>query len=250
MLGFSYICSLMEIKTRLIVLRTVKYGDSRLIVDALTAEAGRVSFITSLSRTGRGKAKVQFFQPLSILDVVYDDRKGKGLPHFKDIRLAFPYVSIPFSPVKLSICLFLAEFLTYASRGENNNDHLAAFVENSLRWLDGASANYANFHLVFMMRVSLFIGFYPNMEGYSDGSWFDLRDSCFSPVCPPHPDYLSPADASRVRVLLRMTFENMHLFRMNREERNKCVEVIMMYYRLHVPDFPELRSLEVLKTLF
>lgn len=240
----------MEIKTRAIVLRTVKYGDSQMIVDMLTAERGRESFICRLAKSNKGKLKKQLFQPLTILDIVYDEKPNTELLHFRDIRIARPYVSIPFDPYKLSICLFLAEFLTYASRGENDNKPLEEFVEKSLMWLDDAADNFANFHLVFMMRVTLFIGFYPNLEEYRKGSWFDLRDGTFTPVCPAHPDYLKPVDAARIMTLMRMTFDNMRLFRMSHEERNLCTEVIIKYYRLHVPNFPELKSLDVLKTLF
>lgn len=247
---FSYLCMAMEVKTRAIVLRTVKYGDRQMIVDMLTEKAGRVSFICSLSKTIKGKVKPQLFQPLTLLDVVFDNRTTAELQRFKDIRVGRPYVSIPFDMSKLSICFFLAEFLVYSTRGENDNKPLEKFVETSLLWLDSANSDFANFHIVFMMHVTLFIGFYPNLEGYSEGCWFDLRDGSFSPLCPRHPDYLSPADASRLRQLMRMTFDNMRFFRMSHDERNRCTEAILSYYRLHVPGFPELRSLDVLKSLF
>lgn len=76
--------------------------------------------------------------------------------------------------------------------------------------------------------------------------------SCFveAPSFPPQPDYLEPAEASRIALLMRMNYKNMHLFRMSQAERNRCVEIILNYYRLHVPGFPEMKSLPVLQTLF
>lgn len=240
----------MEVKTKAIVLRTVKYGESRLIVDLLTEKVGRLSFGCNISRSGKGKIKKQLFQPLTILDVSFDYRENIQLQRFYDLRIAVPFVSIPFNSVKLSITLFLAEFLGYSTRDERDNIPLYDFVEKSLLWLDGSQQAYANFHLVFMMHLTLFIGFYPNLEGYREGSWFDLRDGSFSLVCPHHPDYLYPAESSRICTLMRMSYDNMRFFRMNRAERNRCVEVILYYYRLHVPDFPELKSLDVLRELF
>ena len=65
-----------------------------------------------------------------------------------------------------------------------------------------------------------------------------------------HTDFLQPADAARINTLMRMNYDSMHLFRMSHDDRNRIVDVLLHYYRLHVPNFPELRSLPVLKELW
>jgi DNA repair protein RecO (recombination protein O) len=240
----------MEVKTKAIVLRTVKYGESRIIVDLLTREAGRVSMVCQLTKSGNGKIKKQLLQPMTMLDVAFDYRKNISLQHFQDLRIGQVYRSLLFDPYKLSITLFLAEFLIYATRDETDNRQLYDFIETSLLWLDNADGGFANFHLVFMLRISLFIGFYPNLDDYHEGCWFDLREGCFTPLRPSHNDCLKPDEAARMRTIMRMSLDNMHLFRMSRVERNRCAEIILYYYRLHQSDFPELRSIEVLKELF
>ncbi len=240
----------MEIKTAAIVLHSLKYGESQLIVDVFTRALGRVCFICHLSKSGRGKVKKQLFQPLTLLDIVFDYRPQSSMQRFRDLRLARPYVSVPFDAVKLSVSLFVAEFLLYATRGEQQNEPLYDYIEGSMQWLDGAPDHYANFHLVFMMRLSRFIGFYPNLTEQGDRMWFDLRNSTFAAIRPSHPDYLEPAEASRIALLMRMDYQNMHLFRMTQAERNRCTEIIVGYYRLHVPGFAEMKSLPVLQTLF
>lgn len=240
----------MEVKSKAIVLRTVKYGESRLIVDLLVREAGRVSVVCQLTKSGRGKVKKQLLQPMTMLDVAFDYRKNIALQHFQDLRIGQVYRSLLFDPYKLSITLFLSEFLIYATRDETDNRQLYDFIEASLLWLDNADSGFANFHLVFMLRISLFIGFYPNLDDYREGCWFDLREGCFTPLRPVHNDCLRPDEAARMRVIMRMSLDNMRLFRMSRSERNRCAEIILYYYRLHQSDFPELRSLDVLKELF
>lgn len=240
----------MEVKTKAIVLRTVKYGESRIIVDLLTREAGRVSMVCQLTKSGKGKIKKQLLQPMTMLDVAFDYRKNISLQHFQDLRIGQVYRSLLFDPYKLSITLFLAEFLIYATRDETDNRQLYDFIETSLLWLDNADGGFANFHLVFMLRISLFIGFYPNLDDYHEGCWFDLREGCFTPLRPTHNDCLKPDEAARMRTIMRMSLDNMHLFRMSRVERNRCAEIILYYYRLHQTDFPELRSLDVLRELF
>ena len=240
----------MLVKSRAIVLHSLKFGDSQLIVDLLTAQEGRIAFICRVSTAKKSKIKKQFFQPLTLLDIEFDHRQNLKLQKFKDITVAEPFSSLPFDPYKLAISLFLAEFLTYATRGEQQDTLLYNYIENSMLWLDGTRHPFSNFHLVFMMRLSRFIGFYPNLEGYKEGDVFDLRSGTFTRRPPLHSDFVPPAEASRIALLLRMNYETMHLFKMGREERNCCAEWILTYYRLHIPNFPELRSFSVLRELF
>ena len=240
----------MMTKTRALVLRTVKYGERGLIVDMLSEGHGRLSFMVSIGQTQRSRMKKQLFQPLSMLDLEFDLRPNARLQKLKDVRVNHPYTSIPFDPYKLSISLFVAEFLLYATRDEQFNEPLFAYLEHSLQWLDGSTDHFSNFHLVFMMRLSRFIGFFPNLEDYQEGCCFDLRNGEFTPHAPLHADFVQPDEAAKIGLLMRMDYETMRLFRMSRAERNRCTELILSYYRLHVPGFPQLRSLSVVQELF
>ena len=240
----------MMTNSRAIVLNTLKFGEQQLIVDMLTEELGRVSFICRIPKTQKGKLKKQFFQPLSLLDAVFDYRQNARLQHLRDVRLSQPFTSIPFDAGKLSIALFLAEFLTYATRDEQQNAALFNYVVNSIDWLDGQTTSFANFHLVFMMRLSRFIGFFPNVDDYHEGDYFDMRNASFSSMVPLHTDFLNAADSSKIQLLMRMNYDTMHLFKMNHEDRNRIIDVLITYYRLHVPSFPELQSLPVMKQLW
>ena len=240
------------------MLRTIKYGESRLIVDMFTREHGRLSFIASVGKGGRSAVKKQYFQPLTLLALECDLRPRRQLQSLRSAELLFPWQSLLTEPGKLAICLFVAEFLYHALRGEQRDERLFDYVRTSLQWLDGRQDRYANFHLVFLMRLSRFLGFFPNLsvEGVhggktgSGGMYFDLRAATFCPDMPSHHDFLMPAEASHIQPLMRMDFATMHLFRLSRAERGRLLEVMTRYYRLHLPDFPELRSLQVLQELY
>ena len=237
-------------KTPAIVLHAIKYGETRLIVDMFTKVFGRQAFIVSIPKTPKGKVKKQFFQPLTILEIETDIRPRQQLQKLHDVRLAAPFASIPFEPDKLAISLFVAEFLYYALRSEQRNELLYDYLEYSIVWLDGQQERFANFHLVFLLRLTRFLGFYPNLDDYKDGDYFDLRESVFMPVPPVHRDFLHPEEAQKVQLMMRMDFPTMHLFRMSHQERNRLLEVSLKYYRLHLPDFPEMKSIEVLQALY
>ena len=237
-------------KTQAIVLHSLKYGETRLIVDMFTRSQGRQSFIVSIPKTVKGKIKKQLFQPLTLLEIEADLRPKLQLQKLSDVRLASPFSSIPFDPNKLSISLFIAEFLYYALRSEQHNEPLFDYIVNSIQWLDAQTDRFANFHLVFLMRLSRFLGFYPNLDHYQAGDYFDLRESVFLPVPPVHRDFLHPQEAEKIQLMMRMDFPTMHLFRMSHQERNRLLEVSLIYYRLHIPDFPELKSVSVLQELY
>ena len=254
--------------TKAIVLHTLKYGDASVIVDMLTQAKGRVSFFVNIPKTSKGRFKKQYFQPLTILDVTYDHRERTSLQRLRDVRIATPFTSLPFDPIKLSISLFLAEFLYNVTRDEQSNIPLYQYVENSLLWLDGTQRSCANFHLVFMMRLSRFIGFYPNLEGQGSrsltlnpsargegslesrgGLFFDLREASFVTAPPTHPDFLEPAEAELIHTLMRMDYNTMHLFHLSRAERNRFTDLLLQYYRVHIPQMPELHSLSVVREI-
>lgn len=237
-------------KTPALVLSTVNYGDRQLIVDLLTRQAGRQSFIVRLSQSPHGRVHRRLFQPLTLLDADFTLRPNRTLQRFSEVRMSRPWTSLTANPYKMPLVFFVAEFLRHATRDEQDVATLFDYVVDSVEWLDMASEGYANFHLVFMIRLSMFLGFFPNLESYEPGACFDLRSGCFSTTVPPHPDYIQADEAEAMVSLMRLSFATMRLFRMSREQRNRCVDVILDFYRLHIPAFPELKTLGVVRELF
>lgn len=238
-------------KTVGIVLHSLKYNDTSNIVDIYTEHTGRASFVVPVPRSRKAAVKSVLFQPLSIVEFEADFRPNTTLYKIKEAKSFYPFISLPYDPFKSAIALFLAEFLYRAVREETENRPLFAYLQHSIVWLDTCSDGYANFHLVFLMRLSRFLGLYPNLDDYSRGDYFDLLNACFTPLRPQiHSFYINPDEAGRLSQLMRMNYETMHLFAMNRTERARCLTIINDYYRLHLPDFPVLKSLAVLQELF
>ena len=239
----------MEHKTRAIVLRTTKYGEDKYIIDFLTRDFGRESSVWKISKSRNVKVVKQLFQPLTIADVVLDSVPNKQLSHIKEARLAYVYSSLPFEERKLSLAFFFLFFIMYATRDLHNDSILYDFVEQSLIWLDTADKGIANFHLMFMIRMSKFLGFFPDMSSYRQGYIFDMREGRFSGDVPTHRDYLLPEDADKMHILMRMTPSNLHYFKMTKKERNRIIDFSLQFYRLHIPQFGEMKTLEVLRAL-
>ena len=240
----------MLMKFEAIVLRNTLLGDQKMIVDLFTDKLGCVSVITRFSSSAKGKFKKQMFVPLSLLDVEIDYKENCSLQKLKNATINKPYTDIPFDSYKISISFFVSEVTYYALRGENENKPLFDFIFNSLQWLDAEPSSCPNFHLVYMMGLITFLGFMPNLDNYHEGDLFDLRNACFEPAAKNHGDFLDSAEASRIVTLARMNYSTMHLFKMSHDDRNRIVDVLISFYRLHIPGFPQLKTLDVLKQLF
>lgn len=214
-------------KTRGIVLHTLRYTDSKVIVTMFTEARGAVSFMVRLPRTRRSVMQHVLLSPMSLLEVNMDYNESAQLHRLVDVRVDEPYQSLPYHPMKQTIALFLSEFLYYCLREEQTNPELYAYLESSLLWLDNRSEGFANFPLTFLIRLSRFLGIWPDTEEAQG--------------------VLRQGEDTLVPLMLRMDFPTMHLFRFTREQRQRLMQVLNDYYRLHVPHFPELKSMAILR---
>lgn len=234
-----------------IVIKTVKYGDSSLIADVFTESHGRCSFMTKIVRAKRNASTATFWYPLSMIEFTADIKANSSrLPRPLDIRSYYCYSDLTFSPVKSSIALFLAEFISAALREEKANVPLYKYIESSLQWLDATTdpASIANFHLVFLMHMSRFVGIYPNLENVSQ--YFDMQAGSYALMRPFHSNVLEGAEALCLPTLFRLSYSTMHVAKFTRSERMRALRVLNDYYRLHMPGFPTLKSIEVLHEMF
>lgn len=233
-----------------IVLRTTKYSDSLLVADIYTRQLGRLSFLVPASRSKRSRVRSVLFQPLSMLSFTASYRQGKQLSRINDVQPYTMYSSIPFNVVKSSIAMFLSEVLTYSLREEEGDDSLFNFLDRSFVLFDHLESGYADFHIVFMSQLLRYLGIFPNINDYSQGAYLDLAQGCVVKVHPLHASFLMPQEASAFVELLRTGYDSMHKLSLNRGLRSCYLAILIEYYRLHVPDFPQLKSLGILKEVF
>lgn len=236
--------------TKAIVLRTIRYSDSRLVVSLFTESHGMVSALVRIARGGRLGGRGALWQLLNILDISMEYRPTADFQKLGEVSMSSPWKDLPYHPVKASISMFLADFLYHSIKEEGENRPLFEFLSNSLTWLDEADGVVADFHLLLMLRMTRFIGILPGVEGYAKGKVYDLKSSGYTAQLPIHGQYLCPERAAWIPLLLGMDYSQMRHLRLNRAERRNMLEVLLLYYRLHVPAFGELQSIDVLRELF
>ncbi len=233
-----------------IVLHSIRYSDTQIIVDIFTESAGVVPFLLRTGRTGRGGLKASLWQPLALVDLTWEHRLKANLQKPHELALWHPWRTLTSEPHKAAIGLYLSEFLHHALRHEQENKPLFNYLMNALTWFDESDEHYVNFHIVFLLHLTRFLGFLPNVEDWVEGSYFDLQTAMFTRTRPLHVHYLNPEEAILVPKFLRMDLRTMRAVGLNRFIRRRALEIVTEFYRLHIPEFPELRSLDILAEVF
>ena len=237
-------------KTRGIVLHSIPYNDKYAITLIYTEEFGRVPYLTSQSKSRKTRVPRSLFHPLAILDLEVEHQNLRDVQRIKEIKIHIPLIALLTDPVKSAMGIFIAELISKVIREEQTNQLLFDFLLQSVKVLELTDTSFANFHLVFMIRLSLFLGFYPDASTYQKGMIFDMRNGIFAGNKPAHIDFLPPEESAVFHNLLRMSYENMSAFRFSGRERRTIIHRVLEYYRLHLSDFPEIKSLEVLHDVF
>lgn len=240
-------------KTKGIVLRTVKYGETSIIVSIFTELFGIQSYILNgvrvSSRKGSGKANL--FQPASILDMVIYHNELKQLNRIKEFKWDHLYQHI-FSDIKKNaVALFMIELLTKCLKQPESNSELFQFAEDSFLHLDESNETVtANFPLFFALHLPVFFGF-RFTDNYSNETCFlDLEEGCFVKKQPYHPNFLDAKEALVTSQLLKvMKPGELDDIKLNHDFRRNLLFVYETYYALHIQDFGTMKTLPVLREI-
>jgi len=236
----------MQIKTQAIVLSAIKYQEKSLIVKCFTQSDGLKSyFIQSAFSSKKSNQKIAYFQPLTILEIEANHKNKGTLEHFKEVKLAYNYQNINTDIVKSSMVLFLSEVLHNSIFEEEKNENLFSFLETSLMWLDTHDA-IANFHLIFLLQLTKFLGFYPQMQE-TEATYFEMIEGVFSPF--QGTSCLNQHETQLLKKLIHLKFEDTNK-NFHKEERQVLLKIILDYYSIHLQGFKKPNSLEVLKEIF
>lgn len=236
----------MLIKTKAIVISSLKYQEKSLIVKCLTQSDGLKSyFVPNAFAAKKSNQKIAYFQPLSILEIEANHKNKGTLEHFKEIKLAHAYQTISIDIIKSTIVIFLSEIIHHSIHEEEQNENLFNFLESALLWLD-AHDEMANFHLMLMLEMTKFLGFYPDTSDI-DYHFFDAKEGIFSSL--QGTNCLSEHETFLFKRLIGLKFDSdQKVFAGT--ERQMLLKILLHYYTLHLDGFKKPKSLEVLKEVF
>ncbi|MBL7865470.1 MAG: DNA repair protein RecO [Cyclobacteriaceae bacterium] len=216
-------------KTRGIVFRFTKYGDTSIIVNIFTELFGLQSYIVNNVRS-KSSRTISLYQPLTLLDLVVYHRENGNIMRIKEARCLHAYQSIHQDIRKTTIALFLAEMLNKSVKDQSNAESIYDFFMNSFIALDKLEG-VENFHLVFLVKLSRHLGFGPQatheiLEGHG----------------------VTSAEEAALHQLLTAEFEQCPA--LTHEVRRSVLELLLTFYKRHLEMIGEIRSVAVLQEVF
>jgi DNA repair protein RecO (recombination protein O) len=239
--------------TRGIVLRTVKYGETSVIVTIFTELFGVQSYLVNGVRTSskKGSGKANLFQPSAILDMVVYHSELKQLQRIKEFRWERIYQHILSDVKKNAVALYMVELLTKCLKQPEGHPDLFHFAEDAFLHLDECNETVtANFPLYFALHLPVFFGFRMN-DNYSDKNIFlDLQEGSFMEEQPSHPYFIESRQAEVTSQLLKaQRREELEQIKLNHDFRRNLLYAYEKYYTLHIHDFGTLKTLPVLREI-
>lgn len=236
----------MLLKTRGIVLRTVKYGETSVISDIFTEEKGLCSFIGGSVRKAKSQMPFNLFQPMTAVDLVAYHKEGAGANRLKELRAAEIWTAIPFEIHRGAVALFMAEICRNSIQEAEEHPELFDFLLGHLQWLDASPHPIANLHLHFLLGLSGYLGFQPQGSEQSGELFFDLTDGTFSAIPPPHTLILEPEQSQQMLALLESPLEAVHDIPLSRQQRKMLLVKLLQFFQLHLPGFKTVNTPDIL----
>jgi DNA repair protein RecO (recombination protein O) len=241
-------------KTKGLVLRSVKYGETSLVVTIFTEMFGVQSYMVNGVRTASPKSPYRgnFFQPATLLELVVYHNERHTLQRIKEFKWSYIYQDIYRNIHKNTVALFITEILQKCLKQPEANPELYGFVEDVLLHLDsGSPIVTANMPLYFMLHQAHFFGFMIQDGFNEEDQILDFHEGKFIGQRPMHPYYLegrlSELSSQLLKTLHPDELEQLHL---TREQRKILTDAFISFYAFHQPEFGSLRSLPVLQALY
>jgi DNA repair protein RecO (recombination protein O) len=240
-------------KTKGIVLRNVKFGETSVIVTIFTELFGLQSYLVNGVRTSslKGSSKIALFQPSAMLDLVIYHQESKNLQRLKEYNWSHLYQNIFSDVITNAIALFMIELLQKCLKQPEPNPELYFFVEDALNGLDQSNQKMqANFPLFFALHLAGFFGLRID-DNYSEKrNILDLQEGYFTQERPSHPHHLeNPLSGISSELLkIRQPAELADLS-LNREMRRQLLIAYEDFYSIHIAGFTPLKTLPVLRTI-
>lgn len=234
-------------KTRGIVFKTTDYSESSVVVHVFTEKFGLQAYLINGVKKPRAKISRNMLQPLHLLDMVVYHKPSGNIQRVAELKNAPILKTIPYDVVKTSLVIFLNEVLYKAVRQESADENLFNFIFYSIEWLDHQESVLANFHLLFLVQLSRYLGFHPEKTEAGTSAYFDLKDGMFVNRKPEHNLYLAPPYTQYFNLLIGKSFEELSAIKLPNDIRRYLIDRLIEYYALHLEGFGQIRSHEVLE---
>jgi DNA repair protein RecO (recombination protein O) len=238
----------MIVSTRAIVISALKYGEADLIVKCFTEKSGLKTYLLrGVLKSKKGKFRASLFQSLSQLEIVAKHKDKGTMEYLQEAKIYKPYATLHTEVVKSTMVMFISEVLKNSIQEEEENAALYQYLEAAFDWLD-THEKFANFHLLFLLRLTRYLGFYPD-DTAPEPEYFNMLEGVFQQQ--KTSDYcIAGSNVEVLRQLMQVNFSELNSLKFNKATRNSFLEMLLSYYQLHIDSFKRPKSLAVLHEIF
>jgi DNA repair protein RecO (recombination protein O) len=234
-------------KTKGIVLRTTDYAENSVIAKIFTQKFGLQSYLINGVKKPKAKIRLNMLQPLHILDLVVYHKPNGTIQRISDARSEPILQTIPYDIVKSSLVLFINEVIYKSLKQEHEEPIMFEFIAKSIELLDQTESGVANFHLIFLMKLTRFLGFYPDMSNADTSAFFDLKNGVFTNQQPLHLSFIDSHQLANWLEILRNSMDDFLAIKLSSASRKYLLQKVIAYYALHIESFGEVKSLAILE---
>jgi DNA repair protein RecO (recombination protein O) len=236
--------------TKGIVLHQIKYGDTSLICQIYTENFGRKSFLFKGIRSRNSKIHPNILQALYIVNLEAYFKEGKDISLVKEASACTLFSHFPYDINKSAQAMFMAELLNKCLREEEANKVLYSFIRNSIEYFDLVERGSSNFHILFLVKLSKHLGFYPSSKIYPEDMVFDMKEGIYKDHFPGHQDFIDPANSDLLDEILNNNYDQLSGLELNQRKRNELLDFILKFYSIHIEGITRLKSYKILRELF
>ncbi len=237
-------------KTRGIVFHVTDYSESSVVAKIYTELFGLQSYLINGVRKKNPKVKPATLQPLALIDLVVYHKERSGLQRLADARNNPVLKSIPFDIRKSSVALFMNEVLYKSVKEEEANQSLFDFIFNAVHLLDLREKPGSDFHLLFLMQLTKYLGFYPRENFSSSTSVFNLQDGIFQSGLPAHSFYIEHPLSEYFYLIIKSSLNFSDDLKIPVLFKRQLIEKLLDYFQLHVSGFENIKSHKVLEVVW
>lgn len=246
-------------KSQIIVLHTIKHGDTGIVVQCYSSTAGR----TALYFRGSSKKmnNASLLHKLNILDVVTFSNTSGSMPTIREMGIPYNLSSLRSDIYKSTMAIFLSEILGKTVRESEANPHLYSFISSSIQILEHTDEGVANFHIHFLTHLCKMLGFMPTDNYSSSAAVFDMATAKFIPApfgaAPYGSMLMSETESMLLHTLMNTPSTNLgklycgaQELQLNGQLRNSYAKRMIEYISHHIGNTIEIKSLDILHQIF
>lgn len=234
-------------KTRGIVLKVTDYSESSVVAKIFTEKFGVQSYLINGVKKPKAKVKMNMLQALHLLDMVVYHKPAATMHKVSDVRSLPVLTTIPYDISKSAVAMFLNEVIYKSIKEQGDDLLLFEFISNAIELLDQEEGSVANFHLVFLMKLTRFLGFYPDLSFADSSLFFDLKEGAFLRLQPPHVFFIEEKFLEKFLEIIRTPLPEYKNIKLDSRTRKYLLDSLIDYYGLHIDNFGTIKSQQVLE---